>query len=60
MRYSVESTDRIFIKSYGFLYFAKTMVKNMTYYKTIDHRQATDHRQSTHRQVLHRPPTTNT
>ena len=29
MRYSVQHRDKIFLKCYGFLYFAKNMGKNM-------------------------------
>lgn len=29
MRYSIESADRIFVKDYGFLSFAKKMDKNI-------------------------------
>ena len=29
MRYSVQSRDRVFVKGYGFLSFAKSMVKNI-------------------------------
>ena len=30
MRYSVQPKDRIFIKGYGFLFFAKNMSKNLS------------------------------
>ena len=30
MRYSIEPRDRIYVKSYGFLSFAKNMVKNLS------------------------------
>ena len=29
VRYLVQATDRIFVKGYGFLYFAKNMSKNI-------------------------------
>ena len=31
MRYSIESGDRIYVKGYGFLSFAKNMGKNLSY-----------------------------
>ena len=30
MRYSIEPQDRIYVKAYGFLYFAKNMGKNLS------------------------------
>ena len=30
MRYSIEPTDRIYVKRYGFLSFAKSMSKNLS------------------------------
>ena len=30
MRYSIEPKDRIYVKGYGFLYFPKNMVKNLS------------------------------
>ena len=31
MRYSIEPSDRIYVKGYGFLSFAKNMGKNLSY-----------------------------
>ena len=36
MRYSVEAKDRIFVKGYGFLYFAKNRGKNIGKNLSID------------------------
>ena len=30
MRYSIEPRDRIYVKGYGFLYFAKSIGKNLS------------------------------
>ena len=30
MRYSIEPMDRIYVKGYGFLYFAKSISKNLS------------------------------
>ena len=30
MRYSIEPRDRIYVKGYGFLYFAKNIGKNLS------------------------------
>ena len=30
MRYSIEPRDRIYVKGYGFLYFAKSMSKSLS------------------------------
>ena len=30
MRYSIEPTDRIYVKGYGFLFFAKNMGKSLS------------------------------
>ena len=30
MRYSIEPMDRIYVKGYGFLYFAKSVSKNLS------------------------------
>ena len=30
MRYSIEPMDRIYVKEYGFLYFAKSISKNLS------------------------------
>ena len=41
MRYSIEPRDRIYVKGYGFLSFAKNMGKNLSNKEVFDHMSKT-------------------